>query len=763
MNPLPASASTTARPRLPGAVARLAVAWGVVVALSLPLLFLAVGYQSEVVRLDTALQVGVRASATAAASRRSGTGLDQRAAQTLLATLAAPGDETTIRITDASGRALAAVDGDGRSPMVLRSSAVFPGEQGSPQVEMARSLRPLLTHSLLILLPGLLLGLVAAVGLKDVPMRAFRLALSEAAVRKEAEERLAKSLSVFAATLESTADGILVTDVLGRAVVSNQRFAQLWNEPRRTAAGAVDPEAMFAIATRLRDPASFLETQKDLTRHIGVDHGAVLELLDGRLFEWNSRPQFIDGKVVGRVSSFRDISERKRAEALLSAEKEVLEMVVCGTPLTTALGVLARRLEMLSGHMFCAILFRESHDEDTLSLATGPNLPRPFAEAIVCEEQTTLCEVFADVGTLDGHDGDEGPDPHSPVIEETRGRPAWDQYHARVSSLDIEVGCTVSVRSAAGRLMGLVIAHYRPGTDLPRSDRDLIRVASHLTRIAIERRQAEAQLRFLAHYDALTYLPNRDLFRDRLTQALSQAARRGDCVAVMFLDLDRFKTINDTLGHDAGDLLLCEVSERLRRCVREEDTVARLGGDEFTVIMHQIRRPDDAGVVAGKIVEALASPIYLNGRETFATPSIGIAVYPSDGTSAESLIKHADTAMYRAKKDGGNGYCFFDAAMNIVAEDRLELESGLRRALEREEFVVHYQPKLCLATGAIVSAEALLRWRHPERGLVGPGEFIPILEETGLIEAVGEWVLKAVCSQIRAWQDEGLAPLTVAV
>ena len=594
-------------------------------------------------------------------------------------------------------------------------------------------------------------------------MRAFHLALQEIAVRKTTEDRLAKSFSIFSATLESTADGIFVTDVVGRAVVANQRFLDLWNLHGSISTGAVDGETLFRLAGQLRDPDAFVSTQKDLTRHIEVDHGAVLELRDGRLFEWNSRPQYVDGNVVGRVSSFRDISERKRAESLLAAEKEVLEMVVCGIPLKAALDVLARHVEVLSGQMFCTILFRESGEDSALLCATGPNLPTAVAEEILGQGQAAMAKIFTDVkkwGDLQQHGL---PDEFSGVIENLEANPAWAQYQNLISSRGLQACFAVSVQSASRQLLGLIVAHYRKPSDQPPHDRELTWVAAHLTSIAIERRQAEARLQVLAHYDGLTHLPNRDLFRDRLSQALSRAERHKGLVAVMFLDLDRFKTINDTLGHDAGDILLSEVSARLQRCVREEDTVARLGGDEFTVILGEISKPEDAGIVAAKIVEGLAPPIRLSGQETFVTPSIGVTIYPLDSDNAEDLLKNADTAMYRVKQEGGNGYLFFTPEMNTLTAGRLEMESGLRRAMEREEFIVYYQPKVDLATGTIISAEALLRWKHPDWGLVSPSEFIPILEETGQIEQVGEWVLKTVCTQIRAWQNAGMPPLNVAV
>jgi diguanylate cyclase (GGDEF)-like protein/PAS domain S-box-containing protein len=748
---------------LPRTIARLGAVGGMLVALLVPLTFLAYCYRTEVAQLETAVRasVPVISKQLRLASRD---GLSQIRAQPDLADSAAwMGAETWVRVIDANRVPLVERNREPPSPLLTRYAAIDEDGSGNWQLEISRSMRPLLLATLLMFAPGLLLGWMTFVALKDVPMRAFRLAMQELADRKTAEERLAKSLAIFSATLESTADGIFVTDVLGHAIVANKRFLDLWSLPMSLCTGGNGSQTLLMIADQLRDPAAFMNTQKDLTKHVEVDHGAILELRDGRLFEWSSRPQYIDGAVVGRVSSFRDISQRKRAEVLLTAEKEVLELVVCGSPLKLALGVLARHVEVLSRHLFCAILFRESAKDGGLTCATGPSLPAPLFDRMLADNQLALEAIFVDAAMRKGSLGNGVSGEFNGVIEDISVKPAWVGYCKMVSPLGITPCVAVSAYSSAGDFLGLIVVHCRALSDQTPHDRELILVAAQLTSIAIERRQAENRLRHLAHFDALTQLPNRDLFRDRLSHALAQAERRKSKVAVMFLDLDRFKTVNDTLGHDAGDRLLIEVAARLRQCMREEDTVARLGGDEFTVILEQVDKAEDAALVATKIVTVMNPPFDLHGQEAFVTPSIGIAIYPADSPNAEALLKNADTAMYHAKEEGGNGYRFFTPAMNVLAANRLELESGLRRALEREEFVVHYQPKLELSSKTIVGAEALLRWKHPERGLISPAEFIPILEETGLIEQAGLWILRAVCAQMRAWQDAGMPALTVAV
>lgn len=270
-------------------------------------------------------------------------------------------------------------------------------------------------------------------------------------------------------------------------------------------------------------------------------------------------------------------------------------------------------------------------------------------------------------------------------------------------------------------------------------------------------------LRVQATHDPLTNLPNRLLFSDRLTQRLADARRQKQALAVMYLDLDRFKIINDTLGHNLGDLLLKEVAQRLLHCLRDSDTLARMGGDEFTIILTNIESTDNATIVAEKVLDSLSGPFFLAGRELFISASIGISLYPSDGTDVETLVKNADTAMYRAKEQGRNMYQLYTESLNTAALEWMTLENSLRKALERQEFLVYYQPRVDMHTERILGTEALVRWQHPEYGIVPPAQFIPLAEETGLIMPISEWVLHAACLQNKAWQDAGFEPMTIAV
>ncbi|HEY8623444.1 MAG TPA: EAL domain-containing protein, partial [Casimicrobiaceae bacterium] len=278
-----------------------------------------------------------------------------------------------------------------------------------------------------------------------------------------------------------------------------------------------------------------------------------------------------------------------------------------------------------------------------------------------------------------------------------------------------------------------------------------------------ERKHAEERLAYLAWFDALTGLPNRHRLYDHLTQMLAQTQRTAGWIGCMIVKLDHFKDVNSIYGHRAGDQLLVEVAERLRRSARGSDTVGRLGDDEFALVLSNLTKADDAGLVAQKVIDALAPRFDLGGIETYISANIGIAIYPGDANDPEELLKNADAAMHRAKEQGRNTFRFYLPRMNERVLKRLQLDASLRGALERKEFLLYYQPKVDLATGVISGLEALLRWQHPERGRMAPAEFVPILEETGLIAPVGEWVLQTVCEQIKVWQARGITVRPVAV
>jgi len=297
-------------------------------------------------------------------------------------------------------------------------------------------------------------------------------------------------------------------------------------------------------------------------------------------------------------------------------------------------------------------------------------------------------------------------------------------------------------------------------------DQSLIEVMGHIGTLlgrAVERKRSEERLQYSAHFDPLTRLPNRILFHDRLSQAMVRVRWNHRLVGVFFLDLDRFKVINDTLGHGIGDLLLQEVSERLVASVRDGDTVSRFGGDEFTIALSDVAAIEDVTQVAEKVLSAISAPFHIEGHELFVSASIGISIYPSDAKDPKVLLKNADIAMYLSKEQGRNRYEFYTPALDNRHLERLELESSLRRAIERGELFLEYQPQMEIETGEIIGMEALVRWHHPEKGLIPPGRFIPLAEETGLIIPIGAWVLKTACLQAKKWESEGFKKISMSV
>jgi len=349
-----------------------------------------------------------------------------------------------------------------------------------------------------------------------------------------------------------------------------------------------------------------------------------------------------------------------------------------------------------------------------------------------------------------------------PLIIEDYDQEADDSSSPFLVEFGVRSGIVAPLFGTQGTF-GMLSAHALQPRRFRGDDLSFLQSVANILAVAIERKSAEERLAYLAQFDVLTGLPNRHLFHDRLTQAIVQARRSERPMGVLFIDLDRFKLVNDTLGHSAGDKLLKEAAARLAQCVRSGDTVGRFGGDEFGAILSDLAKPGDASIVAQKVIDALARPFHLEEHETYVSGSVGIALFPADGGEADALIGNADVAMYRAKEQGRNTYQYFTSEMNERAVQRMQLEAALRRAMERNEFQLHYQPKVDLESGAICGLEALLRWRHPDRGTVLPAEFIPVLEDSGLIVPVGEWVIREVCRQLNAWKEAGLAALPVAI
>ncbi|WP_177166019.1 EAL domain-containing protein [Nitrosomonas sp. Nm58] len=655
----------------------------------------------------------------------------------------------TISIGSGSEVTLNAENSSGALDLIRKRVEVRKADGTRATLTVSRSLQPIFMAAALGLIPGALIGFLVFRVTQAYPRKMLGIAMNELERRTEAEHRLRTANSLFSAILESTAEGIVAIDGQGRIVACNTRYLELWKLSERERVQDDDCLLFASLAAKVRDPKAFLERNQQLLGAPTSELTECLELHDGRSFEWTSRPQRIQGEVVGRISTFRDVSESKRAEVLLSTEKAVLEKVVRGAPLEDALFVVADAIERESGDMFCAIFFCEDGRTTNLNVVTGRSLPSWYRDQLLA---------------LHPRIGQHKDDSYC-INVETPGR--WFEsraYLRLMEQLAVSQTNLETIRGSTGDTIGLVLAHYRINSDHGfERDGQLLHIASQMCAIAIDRYRSTRELDLLAHYDFLTGLPNRKRFHDHLRRAIERAQGTNRPLGLLFLDLDRFKAVNDSLGHAAGDALLKVAASRIRECVRAHDVVARLSGDEFVVLIEDLQRTEIAAGLARKIAARMTEGVSLNGHETFISASVGIALYPKDGNTLEDLLKNADAAMYEVKGQGRNGVQFFHSRMNEGGLERLQLEGQLRRVLERNEMAIHYQPKVLASTSAIVGAEALLRWHHPEQGLMLPSKFVPLLEETGLIVDFWDWIIRQVCEDMLRLDQVSSRRIDIAV
>jgi diguanylate cyclase (GGDEF)-like protein/PAS domain S-box-containing protein len=533
--------------------------------------------------------------------------------------------------------------------------------------------------------------------------------------REAAEESLEREKQFLEAVLDSLASAFFL--------VSTDGAMLRWNASLATAIGYSDSQisAMHPtdfISSRDRPQvAAAMREVLDQGREIAIEAEVVDRTGNVRPYALSGKPLRLGGRTY-MIGVARDITLRKRTERQMARAKERLDLALEGSRLALWDWDLKNN----------KVYFNESWS----SLLGGAPRESTFS-------------------------GDEVKSWHH---AEDRGVFSVAMGNAMKGVSD-GFDCEYRVPNAAG---DWVWVHSRGKVTQRDEHGQALRMTGTSTNVT-KRKLAEERAEYLATRDPLTGLPNRMLLHDRLEQGVLNAARHATGFAFMFIDLDRFKTINDSLGHQAGDELLKAVAARLTACVRATDTVARLGGDEFAVILENLRDDDDEGAqqVAEKMIAAMASPMIVDGQPLSTSCSIGISLYPADGRDSASLMKNADVAMYYAKEKGRNNYQFFSAEMNARAQERLSVENYLRLALKRNELVLHYQPRMKVASGELVGVEALIRWQHPRRGLLAPGKFIDVAEDSGLIVPIGEWVLENACEQIGAWQRTVKSDLRVSV
>jgi diguanylate cyclase (GGDEF)-like protein/PAS domain S-box-containing protein len=585
-----------------------------------------------------------------------------------------------------------------------------------------------------------------------------RLVLTSRDVTKElefqrAQQALKERAARFQALVQNSSHMVVVLDAAGGITYASPAFWRMLGNNEQGQAGQrlfelVHPDDLEELRQQLGEHrAGAGQTARFEFRCLGDGGWRQLEALATNLLE--------DPAVRGVVLNTRDVTERAHAEALLAGQAVVLGLIARDAPLMETLSALARLVESEAEGGRCAILLLDP-DGEVLTVAAAPSLV-----------DTGLHE--ADGMVVGPNAGSSGTAVHrraAVLVPDVATEPLWAETRQVALARGLRAAWAMPIITAESRqVLGTVSIYFDRTRKPDQSDHRLLVAAAHLADIAIQRNQAQARLAHQAAHDALTGLPNRVFFLDRAGHALDRTKRSHTWVAVLFCDLDRFKFINDSLGHDAGDRLLGELARRLQEVVRPGDTVARFGGDEFTILCESIEDESHALAIAERVGRVAATPFVLGDAEVFVTMSIGIALGTGPRARPAALIENADAAMYRAKARGGNRHEVFDHDMRARAKRRLALQSALHRAVERGEFQVVYQPLVCLATRRPVGAEALVRWRHPERGLVGPQEFIGLAEETGLIVPIGTYVLREACLQAAHWRriTPGGEPMAIKV
>jgi diguanylate cyclase (GGDEF)-like protein len=556
-------------------------------------------------------------------------------------------------------------------------------------------------------------------------------------------EKLTDSERRYRLLFQDAQDGILLIDKSYHFVDGNQNALEMLAVDSKVDLLSLDI-GEFSADLRYTQPTVAAKKAESIKRFVDLAFKGKVQKFEWiahrRGKDWFSEVTLSRVKISAEPIVFcvmRDISQRKHAERLLQGQNQLLQLIGSSESLESILIDTCHFVEKNNPHWHCGVQLL-SVDQRIFTQTVGHHFPeilrRQLNEAPVCHGNGVWSEAVLELIPVWTQDI-----PKSPMMEFIAQRKLLANY-AAVGSWPI-MGKT-------GLILGTFTLFTESSAALSNEDLSLISIATDVSSIAIEGKRAEEKAIRLAHYDEVTKLPNRFLFNQYLSKALVYAEATKGTLAVLLLDLDRFKAINDSFDHDEGDKVLCNIASRLKQTLSESDTIARVGGDEFMLLLDRYKTPRELTDIADKLLQVVAVPFDINGQELQISASIGIAVFPQDGVDAQILMKNSEIAMYRAKHNGKNNYQFYDAHMNVHTIERLSFEAQLRRALENREFLVHYQPKVSVTSGRIVGAEALVRWNHPENGIILPSQFIALAEEAGLVGKMGLQVLDMVCRDI---------------
>jgi diguanylate cyclase (GGDEF)-like protein/PAS domain S-box-containing protein len=563
-------------------------------------------------------------------------------------------------------------------------------------------------------------------------------------IEERTDERV--SLQIL---IDQVPDYLFVKDAESRFIVANKSLAADY--------GRDDPSELFGLTDFDLHPRAVAQQFFDIEQKIVTTGQPMFDLdeviVDPDGVRKSLSTNKVRGRTVGVVGIARNVTARKQAEILRDGQAHILEMIATNAPLTDVLDYLVRLIEAQTEGV-CASVLLLSPDGAHLTGGVAPSLPTAYVKAI----------EHAPIGPNVGSCGAAAYRREPVFVADIASDALWVERRALAAAHGLRSCWSTPILSHQGGVLGTFAMHSREARHPSQLELQFVSFATRIAGIAIERKLAEERIHFMATHDALTGLPNRALLKDRLTQALLYAKRYDRWVTVMFVDLDNFKFVNDSLGHNAGDELLKTVAQRMVNAIRSTDTVVRLGGDEFVVLfLDQSKNQSLISLAMQKVRTAIAQPISVEGHNFQVTCSIGLANYPNDGLDAETLLANADAAMYRAKEIGRDNFQFYRPDLNVKVHEKFLLQKDLRVAIARSELLLHYQPQVDLRTGRVFAVEALVRWRHPLHGMIPPIKFIPMAEETGLIVPVGEWVLREACRQNKAWQRSGLPPMAICV